>query len=99
MNEERACCDPFKTFTKTFKTAVVGAIATNVRFVPQSRHPTLTRHHVSVHPVSTRPHQARSEYSIVSVLMMTSSSCPTKGGTMTFTPLSRIAGLKLLAAV
>jgi len=48
---------------------------------------------------SVDPFQARSAYSMVSVLTIISSSCPTKGGTMTLTPFSRIAGLKLLAAV
>jgi tRNA-modifying protein YgfZ len=39
--------------------------------------------------------QARSEYSIVSVFTTIVLVLPTKGGTITFTPLSRIAGLKL----
>ncbi len=42
---------------------------------------------------------ARSEYSINSVCTMISSSGPMKGGIMMRTPLSRIAGLKLLVAV
>ena len=40
-----------------------------------------------------RDGQARSEYSIVSVLMMIASPSPMKGGTIIRTPLSRIAGL------
>ena len=48
---------------------------------------------------TTPQRQARSEYSMVSVFTTIISSCPTKGGTMTLTPLSSTAGLNELAAV
>ena len=54
---------------------------------------------VTYQKIILRINQARSEYSSVSVLTLIFSSWSIKGGTMTFIPLSNIAGLKLFAAV